>query len=919
MCIHAFTLLLLSSYFPLLFSLSFVNTQLQDVSFSPVLSHADSSIGTDALLILTLSSSHGLVSLPLSHPHISPEAHLTLHSLLVTYLAVSAAHSATKSAWMGKHHSASPLRNASLHSKLPLRITALYQTVLDGQLSILIGASLPQGRKRSVSYPSVVHSDTKRSSGTVLSPLDAPRNPFAIELEGMLYGLKLRDLLVVVMEGSGVESTEQAAAKDLERVVLSSDILNEIQPLLDLPTQAFFSVHSNTDPLTTPTSFYWHSLYQPSCLPTSEALCTTRTLQSTVCAFPSDSLTNSNLVFHAIHGAYTLFSLSIAGMRLVYGESCSPLDLPAQCGSDDAIVDYSVTLVLCLRGPDAVSQCMDLVGPEDYNLARVTDPCSIMARFGGPKHRPMQCTRTPYRVSAALSKWFGGRGCLHTGSVLGVTDPWTRSERRKRQRVRFSESDFESEDNLPPPTPDVAFPPLVANRPLLTVLPYEQVLLVVSPLLPPLCYSSILATCGRLGFDIAGAKRVRLNSKRATVLDIPASLISHFTPSSTPPSPNFTAFSGHPLATEPPRNIPPFPSLLLIVCRENALVQSCALKTAIIADLRSLLLLNPQLEDHVQLDYPVGALLHALPYNLEKVKVLGSFASTTVTSASSLPQLAPEWEKEGESCEEEISFLAVTQSSGLAQAVEVLQHVFGVKVERRWDDGELGKGQRTFEWPEDHNRETQELGGFELLGIKLIPQLSRFHAKQLCPIPLSDHTYQEAIQLLSDSPALILVFRGIACNHRLQKLLQPKPPHFPSRQSLSSLSLLTSHSLSQAFHYATMFFTDKELFCDPTSWPLLSMVPSAWARNDVLCNFQKPPLLLYSVLMVRGGEWRVLVKVVDRLCRAGFQVCGVTMRRAEERENEGSPESSESMLCSTRDNDKHVSIIIDTDTVPVGM
>ena len=57
----------------------------------------------------------------------------------------------------------------------------------------------PQGRKRSV-----MHRDTRRSSGTVLSPLDAPRNPFAVELEGMLYGLKLRDLLVVVMEGSGV-------------------------------------------------------------------------------------------------------------------------------------------------------------------------------------------------------------------------------------------------------------------------------------------------------------------------------------------------------------------------------------------------------------------------------------------------------------------------------------------------------------------------------------------------------------------------------------------------------------------------------------------------------------------------------------------------------------------------------------------
>ena len=804
----------------------------------------------------------------------------------------------TRPLWTGRESNPSLPHSSSSYNKLSLRITALYQTIIDGQLSILIGASLLQGRKRSVSYPSIMHRSTKKSTKSsvgVLSPLDAPRNPFMVELDGTLCGLKVKELLGDVMEGSGAQCTEQPADKDIEKVVLASDILNEIRPLLDMSTQAFLSVHPDTDPLTTPTSFYWHSLYQPSCLPTSEALCTSQVLQSTVCALPPDSLSNPSLVFHVIHGAYAL-GLSVAGLRMVYGEPWLPLDLSAQTGSDDATTDHPVTLVLCLRGPDAVSQCMDLVGPEDYNLARVTDPCSIMARFGSPDNQPVQCVRTPFRVSAALSKWFGGRSCLRTGSVLGMTDPWTRSERRKRQRVRFSESDFESEDNLPPPTPDICFPPLVANRPLLAALPYDQVLLVASPLLPPLCYSSILATCGRLGFDISGVKRVRLNSKRAAVLDIPASFVSHFTPSSTPPSPDATSFSNHPLDTEPPVNIPPVPSLLLIVCRENALVQSCALKAAIIGDLKALLPLNPQLKEHVQIDYPVGAMLHAVPYRIDKLKLLGSFASTTVTSVSSLPQLAPEWEKEGENFGEEIGFLAVTQSSGLAQAVDMLQLVFGVKAEKRWDGGGLEGKHRVSQCDEEEcDHETQNLGGIELLGIKLIPQLSRFHAKQLCPIPSSDHAYQEAIQLLSNSPALLLVLRGIACNCRLKNLLTPKPqPRFSFyHQSLSSLSLLTSDSLSQAFRYTTLFFTDKELFCDPINWPLLSAVPPAWTRNDILHDFERPPLLLYSVLVVRGGEWRVMVKVMDRLYRVGFQVCGVTMQEEESRIEEESPRSGE--------------------------
>jgi hypothetical protein len=45
-----------------------------------------------------------------------------------------------------------------------------------------------------------------------------------------------------------------------------------------------------------------------------------------------------------------------------------------------------------------------------------------------------------------------------------------------------------------------------------------------------------------------------------------------------------------------------------------------------------------------------------------------------------------------------------------------------------------------------------------------------------------------------------------------------------------------------------------------------------------------------------------MVKVVDRLGRAGFQVCGVTMRRREEEDGrEGECPESGNMLLSTRD------------------
>lgn len=739
-----------------------------------------------------------------------------------------------------------------------------------------------------MSYPSIIHHGPRkstRSTGAILSPLDTPRSPFAAELDGILCQMKLKDLLGDVVENSRHESApEQATGRDTEKVAIPLEIHNELQPLLDMSAQAFFSVHPDTDPLSTPTSFYWHSLYHFSCLPTREALCTPEVVQSTVCALPSNSLTNPSLVFQALHGAYD-FGLSIAGVRLVYGEPCSPLDLPPASTTDDTIANLLMSLVLCLRGPDAVSRCMDLVGPEDHSLACVTDPLSLMARYGSPHNQPVLCVRTPFRASAALARWFGGRGCLHTGTVLGMTDSRTRSERRKRQRVRFSESEFESEDNLPPPTPDITFPPLVANRSLLAVFPYQELLLVVSPLLPPCCFSSILATCGRLGFDIAGMKRLRLNSKRAATLDIPEAFASHFTPSSTPPSPDLAAFSDqHPLDVKPPLDIPPLPSLLLVVSRENALVLGCALKTAILSDLRSLLTLNPQLRDCVFLDHPLEALFHTVSYSPEKMKTLGGFSNVAVTSVLSLPQLAPEWEKEGERYGEEIAFLAVTQASGLPRAVELLQLLSGVKTENKLNEPENGSREDL----ESQDSATGDLGGFELLGIKLIPKLSRFHAKQLCPVHSTENSYQEAIELLSDSPALVLVLRGIACNSRLQQLLTPSHPSrsILSHRSLAHLSLLSSDTLSQAFHHVTLLFTDKELFCDPGNWPLLTAVPSTWARADVLNDLQKPPQSLYSVLVVMGAHWRLLVKVVDRLTRAGFQVAGLTMRQQEARKYE---------------------------------
>ena len=793
--------------------------------------------------------------------------------------------------------------------KLQVRITAVHKTKLDGQLVVMAGVSLPQGRTRSMSYPRMLPSQMKKplkgqTSSMLLSPLDTPPNPAAIELQSMLCGLKVADLVGEIMKGEACNQKESNTENGREsKVAILPCIRKEIQPLLEMSADTLFSVHHDPAKANTPISFYWHSLYQPSCLPSAESLKTPTVLQTTVCLLPLPSLLRPDLVFHVLHDV-RLSGLDVAGSRLVPGEPCLPLDLPTTPSNDDVIADTSLVLALALRGPDAVYRCMEVLGPEDFGLAKVINPTSIVTRFGCPDSTPVYCIRTPFRTPAALSKWFGGRACLETGSLLGMTDPQTRRERRKRQRVRFSESEIESEDNLPPPPAvDFSFPPLVPNQPLLLVVPYSQILLVVSPLLPPSSYSSIFTSCGHLGYDISAVKRVRLNSKRVAGLGIPPTYVSHFTPSSVPPSPSFADLHPHPLSSEYTCNTPPLPSLLLLLGRENALVHSCGLKLAILEGLRKTLQLNPQLEMEVSLDKPVGAFLNAVSYTPERLKTVGSLtsiASTTSSSSSSssLPQLDPEWERGGERYGEEIAFLALTGCSELSRAVETLHSVFSLRGEQSWTErGDERAADVKSGWEdEDRENESQTLGGFELLGMKLIPQLFRYHAKQLCPVSTSDQLYQKAIQQLSDSPTLVLVLRGIAANCRLHQLLKPKRTRCsscPSSSSLSSLSLLLSNSLSQAVRFAAMFFSDKELFCDAHRWTLASFVPSKWARADVLYSFRSPPLHLHSVVvvrsegwsvLVRGEGWRVLVKMLERLCRVGFKVCGLTMRRESEKE-----------------------------------
>ena len=802
---------------------------------------------TDALLVLPLSE-HGLTLLPEAFSELDMTTQQVFHSLVLTWLTAVIA---------GNTHMLKSGRPQSVSGKehppgtsIPFRITAMQQTIFDGNPTVIMGVvSLSDCTPK----PST-------SNGECMPVFNA-----SPPLEHFQFTPTVQTLNHFIHNTTFAAPFEQLLEDNTIQKWISTTVRASLEPLLHLPLSGVFSLHSDHSTLTMPVSFFWYSRYSPSCLPSNQCLKSHTKLQTTITTICQQSLAMGGFTFSIFH-SILLSGLDIAGLRLAFGEAGSSIDM----SSGDS-TPHKLTLAVAIRGPDATYRWLEIVGPEDSTLAKVTDPQSLSALFGFPGREILHCVHTPYRASAALAKWFGGRGCLKTGSILGVSDARTRSERRKRQRVRFSES--ESEDSLPSPLPDAAFPPLISNRALLIAPCYSKIVLVVSPHIPPSCYSTVLASCSQLGFDIFGVKRIRLNSKRAVALNISPCFVAHFTPSSTPPSPAIVDFVAHPLLAEHTQYAPPSPSVLLILGRENAAVHSVALRNTIIADLSSLL-------EESNLDIPVGlntpgTIVHTAEFSEEVLKVVGDFSSTGALS-SSQPQLA-EGRDTGGPLQEELCFIAVTQDNSLPKAVQLLSSVFNVQ----HDPGDPALlASKSNDSICHNNNEREQLGGFELLGLKFLPQLSRFHAKQLCPFLPEDPLYQPSVQSLSDAPVILLVFRGISSNRRLKNLLpqSSKSLLHTSTTSEPKLQVIISPSFREAFSLTSMFFTDRELFSDPRNWALASYVPPAWLHDcTILQSLQSTPKLFYSVLTVPSSQIKLLVKILEKLSRSDFNFVGLAL------------------------------------------
>ena len=783
---------------------------------------------------------NGVCSLPSSWSELDVETRVLLHCLLLTWLTFQIASDCnrlqdSKNEKWGRVES-------SPHFNLPFQITGLQQTVLDGEPSILIVVqdcnSDPEDGFHSTSVTGI---DNKEIS----------------QIEKFLSSTSLGDILQPLIENEAIHKL----------ISSSQTSVLALRPLLSEALSLVFTYQGDASLLSAPISFYWHSSYHPSCLPSSESLKSQHQPTTTVCTLNHASLCNPLLVFSVFQRIFSN-GLDIAGMRTLR-ERYDPIahvESQESCTTDsNNTPNPSMCLALALRGPDAIYHWIDIVGPDDSSLAKITDPLSITAQFGS---KLVSTMKSPYRSAAALAKWFGGRACMKTGTVFGMSDPHTKLERRKRQRVRFSES--ESEDSISSPLPDIIFPPLIFNRPRLIVQAYTKCLLVISPNVPPSCYSAVLTSCNKLGFDIFGAKRIRLNSKRAHSLDISGEFMSHFTPSSAPPSPSLPDFSSHPLA---PGNLsmhPPPPSVILIIGRENSAVHCSALKCEIVTYLKLLIETNHHIQLKSGLECPSG-LIHLAPYTEEKLKILGNLSPPV---SNSNPPMAVS-ESSSEDKQEELCFIAVPGISSLPVSIDLLEKIFNVTqatssaIDHKESDGDRVQSRS------DGDRSIY--GGFELIGMKIVPQLSRFHAKKLCPLPTSDSFHSEAVQMLTGRPATLLVFRGICCNKRIQELVKLAKGSASLVGLEKKLQFIISCNLTEGVRLCSIFFCGKDLFSDTSSWKLAPYLPIAWIHDsDILQSFLRPRENLFSVLQLPLTQMKLVIKLLDRISRSGFHFAGIS-------------------------------------------
>ncbi|XP_010794527.1 uncharacterized protein isoform X2 [Notothenia coriiceps] len=494
--------------------------------------------------------------------------------------------------------------------------------------------------------------------------------------------------------------------------------------------------------------FYWQTLE------TQERVCKGRESAQELHTEVSVALGRGAFFLDPLMTHYTLqlilhSGLDVCGLRLLY---------PSQellGGREDAAAGIQRTdefcqpvLALAVRGLHAHKVLADVTSSLDPLLLRNTglDP----RHCRGPESALFYPPPKASGVHRELCFWFSGR--IPGGSAPNHNRPLTRVDPSKD---RTEDTLFNSS----------------SSPSLLCATTKADLLLVVSPAVPPCCFAQLLAVCELRGFRLLGVQRLQLQSSGAAALGL-----------SSLQAPVFC--SPHPLTLDQDQLESPSHCLVLLLRKENAAHHSVSLPAALMRELKAQRLLGsihsgPDGVDTVE----PSSWFHTVPYSSHQhhifVRCMWAVPdpSTVILSHQRSPP------------DPEVDQVVVLTLSGkdMTRGLSLLHRAL-----TGGPDGEKG---------------------LDLLALKWLPALTRLQAQELSPYEVGEKLYNDSLDSLMAPPALLCALRWVDAFASLRNLL---PNDYPG-----NLSILMSPTQEVAFRQTSLFFFQNEMIAGRSETGLL--------------------------------------------------------------------------------------------------
>ncbi|XP_040430159.1 uncharacterized protein C16orf71 homolog isoform X7 [Cygnus olor] len=565
-----------------------------------------------------------------------------------------------------------------------------------------------------------------------------------------------------------------------------------------------------------------------------------------------ETLLRSSLATHHMLQLVLSSGLDVCGLRLLYPQHdvllSSSEKLPSSYASEMGKV--LPVLALGVRGPKARSTLQNIIGPSDPQLAGVTDCSSINAIYCRSQAEPLvYLPQLDSRVHRELCLWFGGRAA-HAALHGGVLDPASRCNRVRSESPSSTRAEADEEN--------VHLQDMVQPRPpaMLVSTSKGDIILMVSPVVSPHAYGNVILVCTHRGFLLQGIRQLQLSPKQAIVLSMTTSQIAVFCPRKISSSPANSSARGE-LSAEPRTH-----SLILLLRKENASHHIPALVKGLMNELA-----KQGLRSDRQSNLPATAGLdpsvcfHVAPYTETLLQALGGNLSAVPGPCNVPLDLFCNQIYASEPEMEQVVMLTLIGVDAMKSAGELLCQI-------------LLPGSSN----QSQNAEEPD-SGFELLGLKWLPYLTRCQAREITPFEVGDTSWQRSLDRLMSNPVLVCALRRInafkVLADALKRLTQHREELSKSGSALQRVMALTPE---MTFRQAILFFTEKDFVTNAEYRPATKYLPppgkksraeekSQRCREESLFTYlQTGAQILCTVLLIKPGAWshrlaRILQKI----------------------------------------------------------